>query len=250
VRYALTHLWRAELALLLLLAAAAAPAQAQPLANGDLSKGAGNFPDHWQTQAWQEGPGFSNFQWIHSPGHPGELRIDSTRPNDARWMQSMTLAPGWYHFSVEARTQNVGALAAGAAISVLEDGITSPQLKGTMPWQRIGFYLKVGRRGADIELALRLGGFSSTNTGSAFFRDVRMEQLKTPPAGAGPVYDLDQIRREGQELPVGRPWTLVATYLALLVIAYMGWRAYGESAAPAQDSREQNAPPRRRSARQ
>ncbi|HLH78351.1 MAG TPA: hypothetical protein VKV28_16225 [Candidatus Binataceae bacterium] len=235
--------WLPILAVALMLAP---PARAQVLANGDLSMGAGNFPDHWQTQGWQESSGYTTYKWLHIPGRPGQLEVDNHQPNDARWTQELTLAPGWYHFTAQARTENVGPSGAGASISVLEDSIMSRQLYGTQPWQRLGFYLKVGRRGADIQLALRLGGFSSTNTGRAFFRAVRMD--KTKAAGTDdPAYDLDSIRRAAVSPPVGSRWTLYATFVLLGLIAVLGWRAMGDSEPP--DARAQETVLPKRSAR-
>lgn len=218
-------------AAVLILAAGAGTGHALGLVNGDLSKGSGTSPDHWLTQAWQEGPSFSSYRWGHDMATgAGELEVTNHRPNDARWVQSITLPSGWYHFSCEARAQEVGRNAAGVSISLLEDGISSPQLKGSTGWRRIGFYLKVGKRGADIELALRLGGFSSTNIGHAFFRDVRMRRLsKAPPPSAQPQYDLEKIRAANSPHPIGGPTTLIATYLALAVIAYFGWHIFGAS---------------------
>jgi hypothetical protein len=202
------------------------------LANPNLVKGAGNSPDAWQSQAWQEGPEYSTYQWTHEEGKAGELSVTNIKPNDARWAQSLSLSGGWYHFSADLRAQNVGKNDTGASISIMEDGITSPDLKGTTDWQRVGFYLKVGPKGADLELACRVGGFGSLNTGTVFCRNVSMERVAAPPAGAQSVFDLDKIRKESAEVPIGQPWTLVATLLFLLALSVFGWRTYGRTMAP------------------
>jgi len=215
-----------------LLAIGAAHAESNLLANPNLTKGAGNSPDAWQSQAWQEGPDFSTYLWSHSEGHAGELSVTNIKPNDARWVQSLNLSGGWYHFSADLRAQNVGKDATGASISIMEDGISSPDLKGTTDWQRVGFYLKVGPKGADLELACRVGGFGSLNTGTVFCRNIRMERVAAPPAGAQSLFDLDKIRRESREVPIGSPWTVVATFLFLIALAAFGWRTYGQTIAP------------------
>src|ERR1700733_11230884 len=61
--------------------------------NGDLAKGSGNKPEHWQTDAWKNEPSFSTYTWTHNPGAPAELEISSVKPNDARWAQSLHLGP-------------------------------------------------------------------------------------------------------------------------------------------------------------
>ncbi len=211
------------------------PAAAGPnlLANPNLVKGAGNSPDAWLTQAWQEGPVYSTYQWTHEEGKPGELSVTNIKPNDARWAQSLSLTGGWYHFTADLRAQNVAKGATGASLSIMEDSITSPDLKGTTEWQQVGFYLKVGSKGADLELACRLGGYGSLNTGTVFCRNIRMERVEAPPAGAQSLFDLDKIRKESAEVPIGRPWTLVATFLFLIAVSVLGWRTFGQTIAPA-----------------
>jgi dolichyl-phosphate-mannose-protein mannosyltransferase len=198
--------------------------------NADLSKGAGNSPDHWRTEGWDSKPSVTNYKWVApAGGAAGQLVVDNSEPNDARWMQSLSLGPGWYYISAEIRTEDVPANQTGASISILEDGITSLDLKGTTPWSKQGFYLKVGRYGADIEVALRLGGYGSLNKGRAFFRNPSLVPVSAPPQGAERVFDLAQIRKASETPPVGKAWTLVAVFILLGIVAVVGWRLFGEA---------------------
>lgn len=219
----------AAIASLILILGVCGAASAQPkrelMHNGDLSKGSGNSPDDWRTEAWINEPAAVDFKWTRPPaGGPGELEVNARQADDARWMQSMSLGPGIYYFSAEIRTEDVAQQNSGANISVMEDGIMSPEVKGTTGWTRVGFYLKVGSKGADVDVALRVGGFGSLNTGRGFFRNVSGIKLDAIPAGAQPVYDLDQIRKQAEPVPEGSPISLVATFVLLAAIAYAGWR--------------------------
>jgi hypothetical protein len=197
------------------------------LHNADLSRGSGNQPDDWRTEAWINEPSAVTFNWTHPPnGGPGELEVDALKPDDARWMQSLTLKPGWYYMSAEIRTENVGAQNSGATISVMEDGIMSPEIKGTTNWTRVGLYLHVGKKGADVEVAARIGGFGSLNSGRAFYRNVGVVPIDAPPPSAQPTYDLEKIRQDAQPVPIGKPYSLVLTYLLLIAIAYAGWSVF------------------------
>ena len=170
---------------------AASPANA--FVNGDLSEGSGDTPKGWQSSPAQ--PGLSRLRWNRPQGdRPGELEIDNIQPNDAHWSQTVHLKPGWYHFTTSIRAEGVPSTNAGANLSAIEDGIISVPLVGTTDWQTAGFYLRVGKGGAEIALACRLGGFSSPNAGKAFCRDLKGTKIDEPPANAGPRYDLDQIR--------------------------------------------------------
>jgi len=243
-RYALVACAAAILMIAATLSARTAT-EANLIFNGDLTKGSEQQPDDWRTEAWVNEPAAFAYAWIHPQNEaPGQLEVNAIKPNDARWMQSLTLAAGWYHFSAEVRTENVGTKQTGATISIMEDGAMSPDIRGTTGWQTVGLYLQVGASGADVEVALRVGGYGSLNSGRAFFRKVHAEKVTSPPPGATPVYDLTAIRRASQPQPVGHPVTLWATFVVLALVAYYGWRLFGsEEPAPAV---AQATPPRAR----
>lgn len=239
----------AALALGLVLASARARGAENLLLNGNLAGGSGNSPDQWRTESWLQRPDATHYRWSREPGGPGELEIDNLEPNDARYQQTVTLGAGWYHFSAEVRTESVGANAAGAAISIIEDAISSPDLRGTSDWRRLGFYLKVGPHGADVEVACRVGGFSSLNTGRAFFRDLRAVKIVAPAPGAGPLFDLETIRKQAEGKPVGSPWSLAATFIALAAVTALGWRTFAEpvpQSAPRAEARRRDRKAARR----
>ncbi|HEX4209988.1 MAG TPA: hypothetical protein VHY56_06315 [Candidatus Binataceae bacterium] len=204
------------------------------LNNGDLARGSGDSCDAWRNDAWILAPDRSTFTWIAPEGgHPGELEVENLHENDARWTQTLSLTGGWYRLSVWARTEDVLPYFTGADISVLEDGIASADLKGTQPWQRLDLYLKVPTYGADVEVALRLGGYANLTRGKAFFHNPRVERISAPPAGAAHVYDLGEIRKADGPGPIGSRWTLYATFLLLAVAAVIGWRVFMLEPGPA-----------------
>jgi hypothetical protein len=199
------------------------------LLNGDLRAGSGDSPDHWRSEAWEQKPGMTSFQWLRSATGPGELRVVNRKPNDARWAQNLTLDPGWYYLSARIRAENVPSSAQGASLAILEGAISSLDLRGTTEWERRGFYLRVGPRGADVEVACRLGGFGSLNTGTVMCSDLRVVRVAAPPFGAGPRFDLDLVRRQYSTPPVGNVWTLVAAFAITLGLALLGWTMLGGS---------------------
>ncbi|HTQ25905.1 MAG TPA: hypothetical protein VMI09_14520 [Candidatus Binataceae bacterium] len=214
--------------------AAGPEARAGPnlLSNGDFATGSGKSPDHWRTGGWNESPAVTAYDWLHSPGSEPELAVSNIQPNDARWLQTMTLDAGWYYVGAEVRTDGVPANAAGASVGLDEDSVNSPALHGTTEWHPLGLYIRIGAHGADIDVALRLGGFGSLNTGRAFFRNARVVKLHALPANAGPAFDLSAVRRASVAPPIGRPWTLIAVFVLLAVVAAAGWRIYGGDNLP------------------
>jgi hypothetical protein len=208
---------------------APSPGGGNLLLNGNFAKGSGTSPDDWRSQAWNNGPD-TQYQWIAPiAGQPGQLEVSSKVANDARWMQSIALTAGWYHIATDVRAVNVPDGKTGANISLLEDGIMSRDLHGSTGWQRVGFYVKVGSHGADVDVALRVGGFSNLNSGTAFFRNAAITRVDQPPPGAVQVFDLAAIRQASASVPIGQPWTLAAAFILLTIAAYLGWRTYGEA---------------------
>jgi len=198
------------------------------LNNGDFTRGAGESVDSWRTDAWVLNAGTTAYQWVPAHGgEPANVEISSVRDNDARWVQGLSLGPGWYQISVEARTRNVLAFFTGANVSVLEDGIMSADLRRDTPWTPLDFYLHVGKHGADIDLALRLGGYMNLTRGQAWFRHARVVRVVGPPAGAR-QFDLDAIRKSETKGPVGHLWTLVAAFALLGSTTLIGWRMMTE----------------------
>jgi hypothetical protein len=169
-----------------------------PIRNGDLTHGA-DAPDYWQSNPGL--PGTSILRWNHSGKGPAELQIDNIKPNDCHWTQIVHLDPGWYLFTAEVRAEGVPSEHAGANLSSLEDGIISTPISGTTDWKTLGFYLKVGQAGADLPIACRLGGYSSPNTGKAFFRNITGIKVNAPSQENIPRYDLDTIRGIGVTPP-------------------------------------------------
>jgi hypothetical protein len=195
------------------------------LNNGDFTRGSGESVDGWRTDAWVLNPGTTKYEWIAPhDGEPAEVEISSHRDNDARWVQGLSLGPGWYHISVEARTRKVLPFFTGASVSVLEDGIVSEDLRGDNDWTLLGFYLGVGKHGADVDVALRVGGYMNLTRGQAWFRRARVVRIAGPPPDATRVFDLDAIRKTETTGPIGHLWTLVASFLALGSATLVGWR--------------------------
>src|SRR5262249_22603745 len=142
-------------------------------------------------------------------------------------------------------TRNVLSFFTGASVSVLEDGIMSQDLRGNNGWTPLGFYLHVGKRGADVDVALRLGGYMNLTRGQARFRHARVVKVAGP-APSGRVFELDTIRRAEASGPIGHLWTLVATFLALGGATLVGWRLMNEPQDPKRTSESLQASVSRR----
>jgi hypothetical protein len=195
------------------------------LNNGDFTRGSGESVDGWRADAWILTAGTTEYKWIGPHhGEPAKVEIFSRRDNDARWVQGLSLGPGWYRISAEVRTRDVLPFFTGASVSVLEDGIISRDLRGDTDWTLLNLYLRVGRHGADVDVALRLGGYMNLTRGQAWFRRPRVLKVAGPPQDGSPAFDLSAIRKTEIHGAIGHVWTLVAAFLALGAATALGWR--------------------------
>ncbi len=216
------------LPLIILIAVALVPASDSRAAdnlllNPDFAAGNDSKPADWGTQSWIEMP-TTEYIWIRPSGNePGTVAIVSSYENQARWIQPLHLDPGWYYVGAQVRTIGVGSSSfqTGAMIALTDVGALSDELNGTSDWQNLFFYLKVGRAGADVQVALQLGYLGGFNTGQALFRGASVVPIGAPPADA-PAIDLDVVRAHFG----GNPWSLLPLLAATLIGIATGWIIY------------------------
>jgi predicted membrane-bound dolichyl-phosphate-mannose-protein mannosyltransferase len=138
----------------------------------------------WGAAQW------SSYDWNVTSQQKGAARFDSEPgnlfhitadiPNDARFVRELPVEPGAiYHFSCRIRTDNVGAAARGAGISVINILDGSPDVKGSSDWKNIDFYGKAGPEQQTVTVTLGIGGYGSLNIGSAWFKDIQVEKTES-----------------------------------------------------------------------
>jgi hypothetical protein len=146
------------------------------LANGAFRDVHEGMPVGWHPVVWADDR--TRFEPVAGEeGGSGVLRITNVEPNDARLCQTIDLDPATtYRISADVRTEDVGIGAAGALIAIEPRVTDSRDVRGTQPWQRL--QVTVAANGAARwDVCLRLGSYGSLNTGTAFFRDVRVDAI-------------------------------------------------------------------------
>ncbi len=140
-------------------------------------------PNSWILDQWQN---VSTFSVDNSVTHSGTraVRISSIVENDARWTQHVAVKSSTnYVLSGWIRTTNVGMNAIGACLGLVDDWTRTPDLRGTQDWTYVDVVINSGTR-TDLYIGARLGHWSNTTTGLAWFDDLALrEQTST---GLGP----------------------------------------------------------------
>ena len=142
-------------------------------------------PNVWTTDAWQD-PGVW-FVWAvrHHRGDRS-VRITLRTPNDAFWMQSVSVRPHTiYRLSGWIRTRDVAHTAeivdAGASLGVYGRWEHTDPLYGTHGWTRVTMKIDTGED-TELTVTARLGFWAGTTTGTAWFDDMRL--VRVGPAGS------------------------------------------------------------------
>ena len=180
---------------------AALAAGEEVLINGLLTQGMNGKPLGWRYQSFFPDPSAEQYSWDVDASGLGTLKIVHNRSSDSRWIQNFPVSPRtWYHVSGWIRGDHiVPPNAIGAHLSIAETGYSSIDLRGTVDWRQVGFWMKTAANQKSAELECRLGSFSSANTGTAYFTAISVSEGAPPQevelAYGGNVWDAPTQRR-------------------------------------------------------
>lgn len=140
-------------------------------------------PDHWSPDSWTSG---ATFTWDSTQSYQGtkSVRISLTTPNDARWIQTVAVQlntdyrlSGWIKTEDVAHT--VGTVDAGANLSVYGTWTRTAALIGTNDWTNVSLTFNTGSS-SQVVIGARVGYWSGTTTGTAWFDELRLEPVGPP----------------------------------------------------------------------
>jgi hypothetical protein len=144
-------------------------------------------PAGWRSDQWQ---GVSVFSAASGVAHSGSrsARISSATNNDARWIQTVAVRPNTsYKLSGWVRTENVAhateAVDAGANLCLFNTWTRSNPVFGTSDWTLVTLEFNSGNT-AEVTIGARLGYWSGTTTGTAWFDELELREQTSQ--GPGP----------------------------------------------------------------
>ncbi|MBP5780293.1 MAG: hypothetical protein J6X34_03550, partial [Clostridia bacterium] len=145
---------------------------------GDFS-GEGYYADASLYEIVAEGPDGSNC-----------ARITSPVSNDARFKVTVPVKPNsYYKVTAKVRTANLESpgKAAGANISALYSYEFKGGLVGDNDWTDLTVYGKTSSGQTEAQICFSLGFYSCDTTGTAWFDDIKIEQLSKLRSGASAI---------------------------------------------------------------
>ncbi|OGZ17722.1 MAG: hypothetical protein A2Z78_00215 [Candidatus Nealsonbacteria bacterium RBG_13_36_15] len=193
------------------------------LLNPGFENGSGNMPTSWQKDYWSVTR--STWNWI-SDGSTvksgmGAAKITSSQPNDAAWLQNVSVDPySSYLFKGWIKAENVtladppNGFSTGANLSVHLSLNRSPGIWGTQNWTEESlFFCSIAS--SSVKVAARIGYNWSLTTGTVYFDDISLEKLDPPFIGQKTVLCFLPEHRSILTNPSGWLQKLDAAYSAL-----------------------------------
>jgi dolichyl-phosphate-mannose-protein mannosyltransferase len=193
--------------------------------NPDFEKGS---LSSWEEGVYDTAENVSQFFIDDTVSHSGSKSacIINNAVNHSRYKQKIKVkGNSYYKLSCWVKTENVGEDTKGAYISVDEITDTSRDIRGTSDWEYVELYGVTEKKQDSITLSIALGGYSSTNTGKAWFDDVVVEKVDKLPSNVN-VVNLypDDTPAETPKLPVSKnikfmvPYSIIFFVVGILLI--------------------------------
>ncbi|NTV88858.1 MAG: phospholipid carrier-dependent glycosyltransferase [Clostridiales bacterium] len=138
---------------------------------------------YWDTWSWQdEGTAITDTTTSHTG--KASVKVINETATDTRFKQTIKARPNtYYKLSCWAKTDNAGPDGKGANLSLDSMTIMTADLKGSNDWTYLEMYGVTGDSQDSFTITLGLGGYSSINSGTAWFDDVSVEALEAAPEG-------------------------------------------------------------------
>ena len=143
------------------------------------------LPEGWYRDMWYTDAGVSYLEVSDISADGSCIKVVNASENDARFCQDIVVEPDTlYEIRCLARAEGIPEGGIGANISIKDTFSYSANIYDTGgEWVELVMY---GRTGADqtlLTLCARVGGYSSLNTGSAWFDSFEMRPADSVPAG-------------------------------------------------------------------
>jgi hypothetical protein len=138
--------------------------------------------ESWTSSAWEQDENLTKFEFVAQGAKDGSMcaYIKSSRSNDARWEQSITVQPNTtYRLSGYIKAAGCGQDTTGANLSFLNTFVASKDFTDTSgEWEYVEVYAKTGEDQSEATIAARLGSYGSTNIGEARFDNITLEDAE------------------------------------------------------------------------
>ncbi len=175
------------LIVLLLLSCASADGN-NLLANGGFEKvDASGMPEDWRTVSYLDISSNTLFEITEEEAHSGtySARIVNANLNDARYVTTIQVEPeSVYRVSGYILVKDMESGGNGANFALEDQYAASESVFDTHgEWQYVEWYGETDTDQTEVELGVRVGGYSAESKGTAYFDDISVEKVQEVPDG-------------------------------------------------------------------
>ncbi len=168
------------------------------------------------TDYWKEGATDFITECSDAKDGSNSVYIENNEENDSRFAYTLKVKKGYfYKVSCWIKTENVGTEDIGGNISVKQRYFYFGDIRGSSDWTYVEGYIRA-LKSETISLWLRLGGYSSENTGRVYFDGFKIEEMKKLPAGI----NINSVNTTGNTVSqegAAEEWQYVVGYTCLFV---------------------------------
>ncbi|MBZ0158522.1 MAG: glycosyltransferase family 39 protein [Alphaproteobacteria bacterium] len=229
--------WAFVSALLLVMLSAPAFAADNVLENGSFEEVRAGNPALWSTDVWDGEQGATLFRTEKGMAASGNffITIEARKPNDAKFLQKVRVKPDTlYKLSCWIQARNISPNTKGANITVLGILDTSADLYDTGGrWEYAELYGRTGPGQRELIVTARLGGYGNLAAGVASFDNIRLEEVKSAPAGVKIVnfFADEQPGAKDSSFSSSLIWFALLSIAAIAAVFYF-FRTYFTSPSP------------------
>lgn len=149
------------------------------IANGSFESldSSGFMPKGWEYTSYLNDTSVSNAVVVKDAARGNVVKLTNAELDDAHFTQTISVqANTIYKLSCYIKTENVSG-GAGANIALEDRTCYSTPVLGTTDWTMVELVGKTGSGQSKLKIGCRLGNFSSTSMGIAYFDDFKIEKL-------------------------------------------------------------------------
>ncbi len=146
---------------------------------------AAGMPDDWYTVSYDSIGGNTQFSVTDEQAHSGSYsaKIVNQNLNDARFVTVANVKPeSVYRLSGYILVEDIADAGAGANFALEEVYARSDGVYDTNgQWRYVEWYGETNSGQTSVEIGIRLGGYGSESSGTAYFDDLRLEKVDSVP---------------------------------------------------------------------
>ena len=188
----------------------------------------------WQPISYNNQPAYSLLEITSQKARSGEYSalIENFSPNDSRYVIKVKVEPStYYKLSGYVWVESMENIGNGATFGIENvHTISKGIFEKSNNWVLIESYGLTGKTQTEVDLGVRVGGYSAESVGRAFFDDIKLEKIDSLPTNAhvqnwfAPENKSVNITQQSQAVNMQWYYWIFATCFLVFIIIFSYYR--------------------------